>query len=254
MKIIVSPAKKMNVREDELDYRDLPCFLSRAEVLKDYIRSLSLSESRALWQCNEKIAALNYGRFKDMDLEKRLTPALLSYEGIQYQHMAPGVFERGQWDYVQKHLRILSGFYGILRPLDGIVPYRLEMQAKVRLPSGEKSLYGYWGRSIYEELSGEEHVFVNLASKEYAKAVEPFLAPGDTYITCVFGQEEENSRGNGKIKVKASHAKMARGEMVRFLAEHQVESVDGLRTFDRLGYRFEGRYSDENTFVFLKEG
>lgn len=253
MKIIVSPAKKMNVREDELDYRDLPCFLSRAEALKDYIRSLSLPQVRSLWQCNEKIAALNYGRFREMDLGQRLTPALLSYEGIQYQYMAPGVFERSQWDYVQEHLRILSGFYGILRPLDGIVPYRLEMQAKVSLPSGENSLYGYWGRSIYEELAREESVFVNLASREYARAVEPFLGPGDRYITCVFGEEEKGGRGDRRVKVKAARAKMARGEMVRFMAEHQVEDTDGLKGFDRLGYRFEERYSDETTFVFLKQ-
>ena len=131
MNIIISPAKKMNVREDELDWADLPCFLSKAEELKEYIRGLSRSEARALWQCNETIAGLNYGRFQAMDLTGRLTPALLSYEGIQYQYMAPGVFETRHWDYVQQHLRILSGFYGILRPLDGIVPYRLEMQAKV---------------------------------------------------------------------------------------------------------------------------
>ena len=127
MKIIISPAKKMNIREDELEWANLPCFLSRAEELKRYIQGLDLDQARKLWQCNEKIALLNYGRFKEMDLERRLTPALLSYEGIQYQYMAPGVFEQGQWDYVQEHLRILSGFYGILKPLDGIVPYRLEM-------------------------------------------------------------------------------------------------------------------------------
>ena len=92
------------------------CFLSRAEELKRYIQGLDLDQARKLWQCNEKIALLNYGRFKEMDLERRLTPALLSYEGIQYQYMAPGVFEQGQWDYVQEHLRILSGFTVSLSP------------------------------------------------------------------------------------------------------------------------------------------
>ena len=98
MKIIISPAKKMNIREDELEWADLPCFLSRAEELKKYIQGLDLEQARKLWQCNETIARLNYRRFQDMDLERRLTPALLSYEGIQYQYMAPGVFEQGQWD------------------------------------------------------------------------------------------------------------------------------------------------------------
>ncbi len=180
------------------------CFLSRAEELKRYIQGLDLDQARKLWQCNEKIALLNYGRFKEMDLERRLTPALLSYEGIQYQYMAPGVFEQGQWDYVQEHLRILSGFYGILKPLDGIVPYRLEMQAKVELPSGIKSLYDYWGSSICRELAADETLIVNLASKEYSRAVEPYLEAHIDYVTCVFGTLAEDGTGGLKVKVKAT--------------------------------------------------
>ena len=240
MNIIISPAKKMNVREDELDPANLPCFLSKAETLKEYIRSLSLEQARTLWACNEAIAGLNYERFQTMDLTGRLSPALLSYEGIQYQYMAPGVFETRHWDYVQKHLRILSGFYGILRPLDGIVPYRLEMQAKVKLPperAGQEeitSLYGYWGDLLYRELVREDKVVVNLASKEYSKAIEPFLTPDITYLTCVFGVLETDKEGRPKVKVKATEAKMARGEMVRFMAEHQVESPEELKGFDGL--------------------
>lgn len=251
MNIIISPAKKMNVREDELDWADLPCFLSKAEILKEYIRSLSREEARALWGCNEKIADLNYERFKNMDLEKRLTPALLSYEGIQYQYMAPGVFERKQWDYVQKHLKILSGFYGILRPLDGIVPYRLEMQAKVQLPRFT-SLYEYWGSSLYQELVREDKVVVNLASKEYGKAVEPYLTPDITYLTCVFGTQEPDKKGELKVKVKATEAKMARGEMVRFMAEGGIEDLEGLKGFNRLGYSFCEALSSEKEYLFLK--
>lgn len=271
MNIIISPAKKMNNREDELDFADLPCFLSKAEVLKEYIRGLSLEEARALWVCNEAIARLNYDRFQDMNLRKRLTPALLSYEGIQYQYMAPGVFETRHWEYVQRHLRILSGFYGILRPLDGIVPYRLEMQARIRLtpdcPEDKEeaglaegsdrmeitSLYEYWGNSLYEELVKEDKVVVNLASKEYSKAIEPFLTPDITYLTCVFGTWETDKKGNPRVKVKATEAKMARGEMVRFMAEHEVSEPEELKGFDSLDYRYHEELSDEREFVFLKE-
>lgn len=266
MKIIISPAKKMNVREDELDWADLPCFLSKAETLKEYIRKLGPGEARTLWECNEKIAALNYGRFQAMDLKSRLTPALLSYEGIQYQYMSPGVFEQKHWDYVQAHLRILSGFYGILRPLDGIVPYRLEMQAKVALPSEtiqEKaalpserreisSLYEYWGSSIYEELVKEDKTVVNLASKEYSRAIQPYLAPDITYLTCVFGTQEHDKNGNLRVKVKATEAKMARGEMVRFMAEHGTKNPEGMKGFDRLGYGYSEECSGEGEYVFLK--
>lgn len=276
MNIIISPAKKMNVREDELDWANLPCFLSKAERLKEYIKGLSRQEARTLWACNEKIADLNYRRFQDMDLKSRLTPALLSYEGIQYQYMAPGVFEQRHWDYVQEHLRILSGFYGILKPLDGIVPYRLEMQAKVKLPAttggkdevcgGDKaagegvtsgraditSLYEYWGNSLYEELVSEDKVVVNLASKEYSKAIEPYLAPDITYLTCVFGTEETDRNKKTKVKVKATEAKMARGEMVRFMAEYGIEKPEDLKGFDRLGFGYCKERSGEREYVFLK--
>ena len=252
MKIIISPAMKMNIREDELEWANLPCFLSRAEELKRYIQGLDLDQARKLWQCNEKIALLNYGRFKEMDLERRLTPALLSYEGIQYQYMAPGVFEQGQWDYVQEHLRILSGFYGILKPLDGIVPYRLEMQAKVELPSGIKSLYDYWGSSICRELAADETLIVNLASKEYSRAVEPYLEAHIDYVTCVFGTLAEDGTGGLKVKVKATEAKMARGEMVRFMAERGVRDAEGLKGFDRLGYRYCQEKSGDKEYVFIK--
>ncbi len=256
MKLIISPAKKMNVREDELDWANLPCFLKKAEKLKEYIQGLSREEARRLWACNEKIAELNYTRFQGMDLTRRLTPALLSYEGIQYQYMAPGVFEQGQWDYVQEHLRILSGFYGILRPLDGIVPYRLEMQAKAAFPSGAKNLYEYWGREIYEELAREDKVIVNLASKEYSRAVEPYLTSKITWITCVFGTVEtaQGAKGKegGKVKVKATEAKMARGEMVRFLAENQAEDIKIIKDFDRLGYRYSEERSSDCEYIFIK--
>ena len=252
MKIIISPAKKMNIREDELEWADLPCFLSRAEELKKYIQGLDLEQARKLWQCNETIARLNYRRFQDMDLERRLPPALLSYEGIQYQYMAPGVFEQGQWDYVQEHLRILSGFYGILKPLDGIVPYRLEMQAKVELPSGIKSLYDYWGSAICRELAADETLIVNLASKEYSRAVEPYLEAHIDYVTCVFGTPSEDGKGGFKVKVKATEAKMARGEMVRFMAERGVRDAEGLKEFDRLGYGYCQEKSGDKEYVFIK--
>ena len=127
MRIIISPAKKMNVDEDTLEYMDLPVFLKDACRIMNWMKSLNLEEAKALWGCNDKLAEQNFERFQNMDLNRRLTPAILSYEGIQYQYMAPAVFEDRMLSYVQEHLRILSGFYGVLRPMDGVTPYRLEM-------------------------------------------------------------------------------------------------------------------------------
>lgn len=245
MRIIISPAKKMNIDTDTFQYEGLPACLSETEYLMKWIQGLSFKEMQKLWCCNDKIAELNYGRFRDMDLRRSLTPALISYEGIQYQYMAPEVFTQKEWKYVQEHLRILSGFYGVLRPLDGVVPYRLEMQAKAKTGKGE-NLYEFWGSRLYEGVRSEDRVILNLASKEYSKCVERYVQPEDTYITCVFGEYKD-----GKVKQKGTMAKMARGEMVRFMAEKEVADLAQIKTFDRLGYHFEEKLSSDTTYVFL---
>lgn len=144
MKIIISPAKKMNIDTDTLAPEGLPAYLDKTERLLERLRFLSYPEAKTLWKCNDKIAALNYERVRSMDLKRNLTPAVLSYEGIQYQYMAPAVMEASQLDYLEKHLQILSGFYGMLKPFDGVVPYRLEMQAKLKTEDAD-DLYGFWG-------------------------------------------------------------------------------------------------------------
>ena len=179
MRIIISPAKKMKVDTDTLSAMGTPVFLETVERIMTWMKRLSYEEAKELWGCNDKIAGQNYRRFQEMDLYGNLTPAILSYEGIQYQYMAPAVFEEGMLAYVQEHLRILSGFYGVLKPMDGVTPYRLEMQAKAGI-GGKKDLYEYWGRSLYDEVTKEDHVIVNLASKEYSQCIERYLADGDT--------------------------------------------------------------------------
>lgn len=247
MKVIISPAKKMNVDTDLLQVKGMPVFLDKTEELKNWMQKLSLEEARMLWKCNQKLAKLNYDRFQHMDLQKHLTPAVISYEGIQYQYMAPAVMEEKQYDYLQDHLRILSGFYGILAPFDGVVPYRLEMQAKVQI-SGKKDLYGFWGESVYQELTAKDHMILNLASKEYSKAVEPYLQKEDVFVTCKFGEWQ-----NGKVVQKGTMAKMARGEMVNFLSLIEADDPKEAKKFDRLGYRYREELSSDAEYVFIKE-
>ena len=247
MKIIISPAKKMKVNTDTLEVRALPVYLHEAEYLRRYLSELSYEELKSLWKCNDQIAQINYERVQTMNLRMQLTPALLSYEGIQYQYMAPAVLEDGQWEYVQEHVCILSGFYGVVHPLDGVTPYRLEMQTKVNLPN-VKNLYEYWGEKIYREVSADTEVIVNLASKEYSKCVEKYLTPEVRYITCVFGEYKGD-----KVIEKGTYAKMARGEMVRFLAERKAERPEEMKSFCRLGYRYSEKESTKDRYVFLKE-
>ncbi|WP_438431483.1 peroxide stress protein YaaA [Gorillibacterium sp. sgz500922] len=247
MRILISPAKKMKTDNEMMAYRRLPQFLSESNVLLALVRQMDYAEAKSLWNCNDAIATLNVERFRTMDLTRGLTPALFAYEGLQYQHMAPGVFETRELDYVERHLRILSGFYGLLRPFDGVVPYRLEMQAKLAGP-GFRSLYAFWNRKLADQLQSESDCLVNLASKEYSKCIAPYLGEKTRMVTCVFGQSV-----NGKVVEKGTQVKMARGEMVRFMAERQIGSVEGIRAFDRLNYRFAEERSDECTYVFLQE-
>ncbi len=246
MKILLSPAKKMNVNTDDLAPLGLPVFMEQTEEILRFLQDLSYAAAKKLWVCNDRIAEQNYDRLKSMDLYHRLTPAILSYEGIAYQYMAPVVFESGEFAYVQEHLRILSAFYGVVRPMDGVTPYRLEMQAKAKV-AGTKDLYEYWGDKLYREVLDDSHIIINLASKEYSRCIEKYLLPEDIYITCVFGEIS-----GGKIVQKGVYAKMARGEMVRFMAEKQIKDPDEVKKFDRLGYKFRADLSDERTFVFLK--
>lgn len=247
MKLIISPAKKMNRQEDSVPWQDLPTFLDKTRILMDYICSLSLSQARGLWRCNEALADLNYRRFQEMDLERRLTPAVLAYEGIQYQYMAPGVLDRESLAYLQNHVRILSGFYGMVRPFDGVTPYRLEMGAKLSV-DGARDLYAFWGDAMAQALARESDLVLNLASREYSKAVEPHLPPHVSFVTCVFGEEKE-----GKVIEKGTKCKMARGRMVRFLAEHQVEALDGVKAFSELGYSYAEEYSQDKIIVFIQK-
>lgn len=254
LKIIISPAKKMSTVNDYVMETTTPFFREKAEALKRYLQSLSYGELKTILKCNDKIAGQNYERFCNMDLSRDSSPAVLAYEGIQYQSMAPYVFDRQALEYIGEHLYILSGFYGILRAFDGVVPYRLEMQAKLswESPTGRvESLYDYWGRDLYRALTEadvpkEEPVtIINLASKEYSRAIEPWREPQVRMVTCVFGEME-----GGRVRVKATAAKMARGSMVRFMAENQVTESGQLKSFDWMGYRYREELSDSEHMIF----
>ena len=280
MKIILSPAKKMNNNEPcgsfgqpvfelahenrsaqketlcDNEHRDeaernrgaglvtKPQFIEQTEEILAWLRSKSHEELKTLWKCNDKIAEQNFERLAHMDLYSRLTPAVLSYEGIAFQYMAPAVFETGQYDYVQEHLRILSAFYGVLKPMDGVTPYRLEMQAKAAIGEA-KNLYDLWGSRLYEAVRDDSGIIINLASKEYSKCIEKYLTASDRYITITFVE-----MAKGKLVTKGTYAKMARGEMVRFMAENQIEDPMEIQVFDRLGYVFRKDLSSDVEYVF----
>ena len=246
MRIIISPAKKMNTDTDSLKWQTLPQFLSETECLLAHLRQMTPEALKQLWKCNDKLVALNRNRLETMDLQRNLTPAILAYEGIQYQYMAPAVFSESEFAYIQEHLRILSGFYGVLRPFDGVTPYRLEMQAKLQIAE-QKDLYAFWHDKLARSIFSETNCVLNLASKEYSQCISRYLPEGTRFITCVFGEE-----AGEKVVEKGTLCKMARGEMVRFMAENQITDPEEIKTFDRLGCRFVQDHSDDKKFVFIR--
>lgn len=250
---MISPAKKMRINDDFPAEVSSPQLLEQTEQIMKYLQSLDPEALKEIWKCNDKLVQENTERLKNMNLQNRLTPAVIAYEGIQYQTMAPGIMDQNSLEYLKNHLYILSGFYGILRAFDGVVPYRLEMQAKMKWQW--KTLYEYWGDRLCEIFARPGDTIINLASKEYSKAIEPWLKEDISMITCVFGEQEEGICGQKMpgVKVKATAAKMARGAMVRYMAENQVTDPEKLKNFDWMGYRYIEKLSDSSIWVFAVE-
>lgn len=245
MRIILSSTKKMKIDNDSLVHQGLPVFLEQTEEILQWLKEKSTTELKVIWNCNDKIIEQNRQRLLHMKLRENLTPAVLAYEGIAFQYMAPGVFENEQFDYIQEHLRILSAFYGVLKPMDGVTPYRLEMQAKASI-GGNRNLYELWGSRLYEEVC-DGGVIINLASKEYSKCIEKYLTPQDRYITINFYE-----KSGYKLVSKGTYAKMARGEMVRYMAELHIENPEEIKKFDRMGYVYREDLSGEKEYVFVR--
>lgn len=256
MKIILSPAKKMNNDEscgffgqsvfenDNALEITKPLYLNKTEEILSWLRSQSNDELKKLWKCNDKIAQQNFDRLEKMDLYNKLTPAVLAYEGIAFKYMSPAVFEDGHFEYVQEHLCILSAFYGVLKAMDGVSPYRLEMQAKASI-NGAKNLYDFWGMDLYNSVRDDSGIIINLASKEYSKCIEKYLSAKDRFITITFCE-----KAGDKLVTKGTYAKMARGDMVRFMAENNIEDPIEIKKYNRMGYFFREDISSENEFVF----
>lgn len=246
MKIIISPAKKMK-REEYVAPLHRPMFLKEAGELLSFLRSLSDSEMAKVWKVKGALLSSSLSSLSMLSLEDIGSPAIFSYDGIQYTYMSPSSFTDSMLEYAEKNLRIISGLYGLLRPLDGVETYRLEMESPISIP-GYGDLYSYWGGKIASSLMEDERLLVNLASAEYSKAVLPYLPSTVTVVTPVFLDWEK-----GRYVSKGVYAKMERGEMVRFLAETGAETVEEIMKFSSRGYEFSRFLSDSNTLCFVRK-
>ena len=246
MKIIISPAKKIK-REEYVAPLHRPMFLKEAGELLSFLRSLSDSEKAKVWKVKGALLSSSLSSLSMLSLEDIGSPAIFSYDGIQYTYMSPSSFTDSMLEYAEKNLRIISGLYGLLKPLDGVGTYRLEMESPISIP-GYGDLYSYWGGKIASSLMEDDRLLVNLASAEYSKAVLPFLPSSVTVVTPVFLDWEK-----GRYVSKGVYAKMERGEMVRFLAETGAETVEDIMKFSSRGYEFSHSLSSPNTLCFVRK-
>lgn len=244
MKIIIAPAKRMKVDQNSFPVQSRPQFLAKTQILANFLRSRSREQLKELWRANDQIVAQGQNQLQHLDLHHHLTPAIVAFTGLQFQYMAPDVFTEAALHYIQQHLRILSGFYGCLKPFDGVAPYRLEMKTAMT-GFRDYSLYHFWGSALADALFAQDNLVLNLASAEYARAVKPYLNDRRKMITVVFQEKRKD-----KWRTIATHAKMARGEMVRFLAERQIKNPAGVQDFHDFNFQFQPALSTAERYIF----
>ncbi len=244
---ILSPAKNMRRVNNPLP-PTTPQFLQQALPLLQALRQYSPRQLEQSMKINPALALHAFTSFADMQPEQPGTPALLAYDGLQYKQLGATDFSRAQLNFAQQHLRILSGFYGLLRPLDGIWPYRLELGGTLKF--GGKSLYTYWGAQLANALFAAGQPVINLCSAEYAKAITPFLLPQHTMITIDFLQQKPG----GKLVMQATAAKMARGQMARFLVQNKLTRPVQLQKFSWGKYQYAKALSAPQHWAFVRGG
>ena len=252
--IVLSPAKTLKFDSvPPTHLHSMPDFLDESEILIARLRQFSPQNLSALMHISGDLAVLNvtrYAAFKRPFTYSNARPALLAFKGDVYRGMSVNSYSESDFIFAQKHLRILSGLYGVLRPMDLIQPYRLEMKTALTNPRG-KNLYEFWGelitRALNESLSSLPHpCLINLASNEYFKAIKPKLLQAPI-VTPVFKQKHK-----GTYKVVAVHAKRARGLMSEFVIRNRLTEAAQLKNFAMENYGFDPALSDEKSWVFTR--
>jgi len=254
MLIFLSPAKSLDYKTPpHVATYTQPAFLDRSQTLIDQLRALSPADIAKLMDLSDPLALLNFNRYAEWS--QPFTPdnakqAVLAFDGDVYDGLAAKTLSAADLDFAQQHVRILSGLYGILKPLDLMQPYRLEMGTKFANRGG-KDLYAFWGETLLDAINAEldampRPVVVNLASEEYFKAAVGRKLKG-TLIQPVF----EDWKG-GKYKIISFFAKKARGLMTRYAVLNRLSDPEGLQDFDSEGYAFAPEASDDKTWVFRR--
>ena len=253
MKTLISPSKTLNFDDYNTPGFNTDCrLLDDTTELHKILTSYSINGIKDLMSVSDKIAELNYNRFKSWEnpsLSSKSKQAVYAFKGDVYSGLNAETITKDKFDFMQKNLRILSGFYGLLRPFDKILPYRLEMGTKLQNSRG-KNLYEFWGNKITDLLNkdfeSEKDIVINLASEEYYKSINNKNL-NNKVITPVFKEYK-----NGSYKTIAIYAKKARGLMSRYIIDNEINNSDGLKTFTNEGYSYDESLSDNLNYVFTR--
>ena len=252
MKILISPSKTLSFdSEVNCEFKSESRLINETKVLHKILLDYTSEDLKNLMSVSDKIAELNYNRFKnweDPNTSENSRQAVYAFKGDVYSGLDADTIDEDKFDYLQNSLRILSGYYGLLRPFDQILPYRLEMGTKLENENGN-NLYKFWGDKITDVLNediNEDDIVVNLASDEYFKSINKDKIKSKV-ITPVFKEFK-----NGTYKVIAIYAKKARGLMSRFLIERKSTSVDEIKLFNVDSYSFDSGLSNDQELVFTR--
>lgn len=252
MKLLISPAKSLNFENDAPTKRTSDAqFLKLSEIISKELKKLKVLEIENLMSISNKLAVLNYERFQDWKLpfeENKIKQAIFAFDGEVYNGLNANTLQENQLDYLQSNVRILSGLYGILRPLDLILPYRLEMGTKISVKNN-KNLYEFWKQTLTKHLIKEntkDEVIVNLASKEYFDVIDK-KSIKNKIITPEF-----KDYSNGKLTMISFFAKKARGLMVRYAIDNEINNPLDLKNFNVENYRIDESLSTDTKWVFTR--
>ncbi|WP_028469341.1 peroxide stress protein YaaA [Neptunomonas japonica] len=255
MLTVISPAKTLDYETPpHIEQSTQPRFLSNSAELINVLDTLSVQGVAELMKLSDKLASLNVARYNSWPTDltsDNSKQAIFAFKGDVYTGLDASTLSEAQLNYAQQHLRILSGLYGVLRPLDLMYPYRLEMGTKLATPRGT-NLYQFWDlqltESLNEELSQDDHpTIINLASNEYFKAIKP-KALNARVVMPIFKDWK-----SGQYKIISFYAKKARGLMARYILENQINEPDALKNFDYEGYRFAESMSEGDSWVFIRD-
>jgi len=243
MMFILSPARHIRIIETDIKHTEL-LFAKNANTILDRLKDYAPWELESILKTNANIAMKAFMDTHDFHSSEIVTPAMFAYDGLVYKNLDPFRLNKQTVEYSQSAMRIISALYGLLRPFDGIWPYRLEMRSKLLIDN--KNLYDFWADKIYRSLFENENFVINLASEEYAKIIRRYLKSRDLFIDIAFF-----SIVKGRRKISTNLAKMARGQMARFILENGIDTPEPLKDFDWGGFRYVNNLSSPTQYAYM---